>query len=151
MMSECKPVPYRWIPYYRDFMLFPPVVDNLYWRIESEEQRYLEMFKQLHKVICYVDALNDGINENHDKIVELERLFAQFMESGFDDYYKEQLAEWIAENMPDIISEAMKMVFFGLTMDGYFCAYIPESWAAIQFDTIMDYSSDDYGCLVLSY
>lgn len=151
MMNECRPLPYRWIPYFHGFTAFTPAVPQLYWNVDSEEQRYFNMFCQLHKVICYVDALNDGINENHEKIVELEALFQQFMESGFDDYYAKQIADWIAENMPDIISEAIKMVFFGLTMDGYFCAYIPQSWNAVQFDTIMDYESDDYGCLTLDY
>lgn len=43
-----------------------------------------------------------------------------------------------------------RYVFFGLTEDGYFCAYTPPKWA-IEFDTDMDYESDTYGCLKIKY
>ena len=45
----------------------------------------------------------------------------------------------------------MKMVWFGLTQDGYFVAYIPDSWDEITFDTGMIYSEDSYGCLMLKW
>ena len=43
------------------------------------------------------------------------------------------------------------MVFFGLTLDGYFVAYIPESWTQIIFDTGAVYGTPEYGRLILSY
>lgn len=49
------------------------------------------------------------------------------------------------------IDEVIKMVFFGLTDDGYFVAYIPSSWNDIQFGTIMDCESPDFGKLTLAY
>lgn len=49
----------------------------------------------------------------------------------------------------EIISKTMKMVFFGLTDDGYFCAYIPDTWDDIQFDTGMIYGEPEYGRLIL--
>ena len=53
--------------------------------------------------------------------------------------------------MPNIISEAIKTVYFGLTLDGYFVAYIPESWTQIIFDTGAVYGTPEYGRLILSY
>ena len=46
---------------------------------------------------------------------------------------------------------AIKMVFFGLSDDGYFVAFIPNSWDCITFGTILDCESPDYGKLTLSY
>lgn len=37
--------------------------------------------------------------------------------------------------MEALISKAIKNVWFGLNQDGYFVAYIPESWRAIMFAT----------------
>lgn len=151
MKDCCKPCTPRAFPSFLGFTAFSPVVPASYWQIDSEEQRYFALCRMVSKVICYADSMGDQINANTEDIAELKELFRQFQESGFEDYYAQQLAQWIAEHMDDIIAEAIKMVFFGLTDDGYFCAYIPQSWDAVQFDTIMDYSSDNYGCLTLDY
>ena len=45
-------------------------------------------------------------------------------------------------------------IFFGLTENGYFVAYIPESWNDIKFGTTgvdTDVSGAEFGRLVLSY
>ena len=41
-------------------------------------------------------------------------------------------------------------VFFGLTQDGYFCANVAWQLNCV-FDTIMDYSNENYGRLTLTY
>ena len=94
-----------------------------------------------------------------DAITELQELYAalvdefdQFKESGFIDYYYQQIWKWINENLDDIFKDFLKItVFFGLTLDGYFVAYIPDSWNEITFDTGAVYNSDDYGRLKLLY
>ena len=65
-----------------------------------------------------------------------------------------ELRIWIQNNAIDIIGELVKMVFFGLTDDGYFVAYIPESWSDIIFNTTgldISIAGEEYGKLVLSY
>ena len=42
---------------------------------------------------------------------------------------------WMRENALDLVGELVKMVFFGLTDDGYFVAYIPDQWDEITFFT----------------
>lgn len=141
----------RWIPCFTGFTEFTASVPKLYWNVKSQEQRILAICESLHKLICFCDFLGDKVNIDHDAIVELQELFQKFMESGFEDYYEALIRAWIDRNMERIISQAIKMVFFGLTDDGYFCAYIPSSWQGIIFDTVADYTSENYGCLVLSY
>ena len=128
------------------------VIPKFYWDAESPEQRVKYLCMLYDKLMAYVDELKDNVNVDSEAIAELQDAFQKFMESGFDDYYAEQVAMWIAENLQKII-DAMTVSngYFGLTDDGYFTAYYPLSWKTVQFDTIADYSSDYYGCLVLLY
>jgi hypothetical protein len=128
------------------------VIPKFYWDAESPEQRVKYLCMLYDKLMAYVDALKDNVNVDSEAIKELQEAFQKFMESGFDDYYAEQVAMWIAANLQKIIDAmTVSTVYFGLTDDGYFTAYYPLSWKTVQFDTIADYSSDYYGCLVLLY
>lgn len=94
--------------------------------------------------------------EQYDELVkQIESLrdeFDEFKTSGFEDYYEQLLREWINRNFADILTEGIKsVVFFGLTLDGYFTAYIPQSWSDIIFDTGAVYGSEEYGRLILYY
>jgi hypothetical protein len=85
------------------------------------------------------------------EVEALQAEFEKFKESGFVDYYAEQIRDWINENVPWLFETFAKMVFFGLTDDGYFCAYVPESWSDIEFDTGATFGQYDYGRLILRY
>lgn len=141
----------RWFPWFAGFTDFTPTVPKLYWDVESQEQRIHALCRQLHKLICYADMLGNKIIENHDDIGELQTLFEQFMESGFDDYYAEQVEKWIDDHLQWIFTHVAKQVYFGLTLEGFFVAYIPESWDDIVFDTGMQYGIDTYGRLILRW
>ena len=118
----------------------------------------LSYYELLAKV---VDKLNEGLSstsklvgivaENSENIAELQELFKKFMESGFDDYYRDQIEQWFRDNAFNIYKLIAKQVFFGLTEDGYFCAYVPDSWKEIEFDTGMNYGTYTYGRLILRY
>ena len=139
------------IPPFAGFTNFTPTLPKFYWDIYDKEQIIKHLCKLVHKVCCYAEQMGISVNEYIEQVENLEEQFEQFKESGFFDYYAAQINQWIQDNMERIISEAIKMVFFGLTDDGYFCAYIPKSWESIMFDTDMDYSEDDYGHLILKY
>ena len=128
-----------------------PVIPKFYWDTYSQEQRIKRLCEELHKVVAYANMLGENINLDHIMIAELQAAFEKFQESGFLDYYEQQLEAWINANMPDIIKQSIMMVWFGLTDDGYFVAYIPESWSDITFDTGMVYRAFDYGRLILRY
>ena len=152
-MKDCCEYPdiSRWVPGFIGFTEFTASIPKMYWDVKSQEQRILTICKQLHKLICYADMLAEKINIDHADIVELQELFRQFQESGFDDYYATQVETWINSHLEYIYDHTIKQIYFGLTLDGYFVAYIPESWDDIIFDTIMNYSDPNYGCLTLSY
>lgn len=126
-------------------------IPKLYWDAFSQEQRIHAICKQLAKIIGYADYISNQVNENSTDISELQNLFEQFMESGFDDYYAEQIEQWVNDNLEVLYHLLIKQVYFGLTDDGHFIAYIPESWNDIIFDTGFDYSNDLYGRLILRW
>lgn len=84
---------------------------------------------------------------------ELEKCCNDMMSGNFTPEFSASLVEWMQNNALDIVGELIKMVFFGLE-DGYFVAYIPESWSDIIFNTTgLDITilGQDFGHLVLSY
>lgn len=139
------------IPLFAAFTNYTPTVPKMYWDVYSQEERIKAICENIDKIVAYCNALGIEINTSVDEIERLAEEFEQFKESGFDDYYRAIVEAWVNEHMPEIIRQAIKMVFFGLTSDGYFCAYIPESWSDITFDTGMVYGSQAYGRLILQY
>lgn len=139
------------IPYFNPWMLASPTLPDIYWKVKSREQLIAQLY-------CIVDAIKDldnqqtdEINAHEAEIAELQGLFEKFQQSGFDDYYKAQIEQWIQDNAAIIWDKLAQMVFFGLTDDGHFCAYIPDSWADIQFDTGAVFGTEQYGRLILRY
>lgn len=139
------------IPFFSYIMKANPTLPKFYWDVKSQEQLIMH-------ICCYLDSLKDHVNEmgeqvnvNTEDIERLKEMFEQFQQSGFDDYYAEQIERWIEENLPWLWETFASMVFFGLTSDGYFCAYVPESWEDIVFDTGAVYGTEQYGRLILRY
>lgn len=115
-----------------------------------------------YEAVCKVgDKLNEVINvlnESDAKLADIEQAiqdlqeaFDDFKENGFDEYYEQQVEQWINDNLEYIFTHVVKQVYFGLNEQGYFVAYIPRSWDDIVFDTGMNYSQETYGRLILRW
>lgn len=141
----------RWMPLFSAFTAFTPEIPKLYWNVKSQEQRYFTICEDLHKIICYLDCLSEHVNLDHAEIEGIRQLVDDFIDHGFKDAFEELIIQWL-EDHRDLVWNALgKMVFFGLTKDGYFCAYVPESWSDIVFDTGAVYGTQEYGRLILRY
>lgn len=118
---------------------------------DSDLREIVAMYK---KLVPAIKELKDW-QSTHEKEYEELKQFMDNIENGdFPNSMYEAMKMWIQRNAFDIIGEMVKMVFFGLTNDGYFIAYIPESWNDIVFGTTgLDIliADMDYGRLVLSY
>lgn len=108
-----------------------------------------KVIEKLNEVIEAYSGSGETIQYILNQLVELQKEFDEFKDGGFEEYYEAQLDRWIHENMEGIIGQSIKMVFFGLTRNGHFVAYIPDSWKEIRFDTGMVYNLDTYGRLIL--
>lgn len=133
------------------FSAFTPTIPKLYWNVKSQEQRILNLFDLLNKLVCYADNMGLQIDINAEDIKTLQNDMQQLKDGGLLDYYEKQIYNWIQANMAELMSAAIKQVFFGLNDDGYFVAYIPDSWSEITFDTGQVYGRSDYGRLILRF
>lgn len=133
------------------YMNAAPTIPSFYWDVVSDEQRVKEICCRLGSLIEYVKTLTDGENQLAEDLQDLKTLFEKFQESGFDDYYKEQVEEWVAANLDYVFNNVAKQVYFGINEQGYFTAFIPSGWSDIIFDTGYDYSLDTYGRLILRW
>jgi len=122
----------------------------------STEVRNLDwIIKHFNEFIESIESIEGWIAQNEKEYNELKKIIEDFNNGKFTDDFIESLKSWIINNVNDLISYAIKNVWFGLTDSGYFIAYIPDSWKDIIFNTIgYDIDVEDsanYGRLVLSY
>ncbi len=145
------PLPPRRISPFWGFTEFTPTIPKMYWNVKSQEQRILRLSDLLDRLICYADYLGDNVDFNREEILAIQAEFEEFKAHGFDDYYLEQIEQWVNDNLEELYRLLVKQVYFGLTLEGRFVAYIPESWDDIVFDTGMVYGLDTYGRLILRW
>ena len=107
----------------------------------------LSYYEVLCKVVHYINDLIDSDKEIVKDIDELKAELAVVQQ--WIDNYDTSFIEEVVQNY------IATMVFFGLTDDGYFVAYIPNGWESITFETteydaIVDLMPE-FGHLVLRY
>lgn len=139
------------VPLWPAFFPSAPVVPKLYYDALSPEQRIKKLCEELHRLCEYANLLGENINLDHAAIAQLQADFQRFIDGEYDQYYKDVIYQWIQDNFADLISAGVRQVFFGLTDDGYFCAYVPDSWHEITFDTGAVFGRSDYGRLILRF
>lgn len=136
---------------YGSYTAFTPTLPEFYWNVYSAEQRIKHICNEIDKLVNYADNLGVHLNITHQDVEALKKLFQNFIEHGFEKYYEEQIEKWFQDHAWEIYQKIAKQVFFGLTSDGYFCAYVPDSWKEITFDTGAVYGRSDYGRLCLKF
>ena len=138
-------------PIYSGWTQYTPVIPKIYWDVYSQEQRIKNLCLSFDKVEHYLDYVAEEMNAwNIEFSEEIEQEFADMWQAIHDEY-EEQLNEWIRTDGERIFKEMFSQVYFGLTDDGYFCAYTPESWDDITFDTGARFGHFDYGRLILRF
>lgn len=104
----------------------------------------------------FIDALAelDVWRKKHEKeYQELKKLYDDILSGNFPPAMYDALHDWVVKNAASIMNDVIKMVFFGLE-NGYFVAYIPDSWSEIIFGTtgLDDFPTGyDFGHLTLTY
>lgn len=112
---------------------------------------FLKKFKEL---LSTLDGLVEWKNDHEQEYEDLKRAVDDLESGNWTTEFVNTLINWYHDHIVDIIGEMVKQVFFGITDDGYFVAYIPESWEDIVFGTTgLDdiVPGMDYGHLTLSY
>ena len=106
-------------------------------------------------LIRKVKKLLDESGTLDEQVAALTKFMNDIENGDFPESVVDAFRKWMNTNLLDIVGKLVANVFFGLTADGYFVAYIPESWDEIRFNTTeYDITIPEYrnfGHLVLSY
>ena len=128
--------------------------DHLYPYTDLHELNLDWLLKNYKSLVNNQELIFKILDENKLELDKLEQFYDEIMAGDFPDSFKIALANWLQNNAADILGMFVKFIFFGLTLDGYFVAYIPESWNDINFGTsgYDDFPEDvDFGHLTLAY
>ena len=109
----------------------------------------LRTIKELMKLVESWKEWKDDVDSD---LAELQAFYDDLKSGKFPPEVIRAFYDWVESHVPDILQAAVKNVWFGLTDDGYFVAWIPESWEDITFLTTgydYDAAGYDYGHLVL--
>lgn len=125
----------------------------------NEDTVLMKLQKLFYVVKTTVESqveITDKFKELYDfaHSLDVEYLKKEIEKVKNGDYvslYLDSIINWIDKNLQAIVARIVKQVFFQITPDGYFTAYIPESWSDITFDTIMNCDDANWGRLVLKY
>lgn len=112
------------------------------------------LIKTVKQITELVSGLEEWKTQHEEEYDQLKALYDALMSGNFPPSIVDAFNKWAAANMPDLIQEMILTVWFGITDDGYFVAYIPESWQDIIFNTTgldITIPGYEYGRLVLSF
>lgn len=115
------------------------------------------LLKKMKELLAQLNELEDWKKEWQDEYEEFMKLVEQIESGNFPDSIQNAFKKWMEKNAISLVGALVKNVFFGITDDGHFVAYIPDSWDDIVFNTtyydivLTDHPEYVYGHLVLSY
>ena len=115
------------------------------------------LLSKMKSFLSWMEETDAWKTEYAEAYEDYKKMIDDIENGTFPDSIKNAFSKWMEQNGLDLVGHLVKMVFFGLTDDGHFIAYIPESWDDIVFNTV-DYDiilpahpEYKYGHLVLSY
>lgn len=122
--------------------------------VYDDSLSYYEILAKVQQKCNELVEANNYMQEwqaTQDEVIrELTQQVEDFINGGYREDFDRFAQEWLDANIQQALTKAVHMVFFGLTDEGYFVAYIPQDWAFV-FDTIMNYADENYGSLVIKY
>lgn len=112
------------------------------------------LLKKVKSLVDDIQQIKDWQTEHEEAFDGLMELYNQLIAGNFPPELEQAFSNWMSRNAIDLVGELVKMVFFGITDDGYFVAYIPEYWDDIIFNTTgydIAIAGFDFGHLTLSF
>ena len=117
------------------------------------------MVSQIQSLTALVQGIAKGQESQGGNITALNSAMADLaaaqkrindrLNSG--DFENGKFLEWADKNLPSMVTEMVRFVWFGLTPDGHFCAYVPANWGWLTFNTGTDITEPEYGHLIITY
>ena len=111
--GPCGTGPRDFPPLWWGFTDFPPVAP-FYWDVYSAEERVKALCDYLWKTIHFAEGTAQDVADIEKQLADLLEEFEDFKEHGFDDYYRDQVAQWIAQNSKYLFDTLARQVYFGI-------------------------------------
>lgn len=109
------------------------------------------LLQAMKDTLAKLKDLDDWRAEHEEQYQQLKDLYDDIMSGEFPDSVQQAFRDWMFANAIDLVGSLIRHVYFGLTDDGYFCAFIPDNWSDIRFDSVTDFEDPLYGHLLLMY
>ena len=140
------PLTLRYLCMYNVQRVLPAVYDDSlsYYELLAKIQ------EKLNEEVSSLNNLNVWQQAQDEVIGLLEEKVDDFVDGGYIAEFDRFVQEWLDRNFDDYLTKWAHMVFFGLTEDGHFCAYVPQRWSFV-LDSVNDYDDPNYGRLVIVY
>lgn len=111
-----------------------------------------DLIKNNNEFIKELNAAEVNITELQQQVAQLQQDIEDVKNGKYVTLYLDSIINWIDANLQCLVARVVKFVCFGLTEDGYFCAYVPQAWDFLRFDTGMDlFDTDEYGHLIIKW
>ena len=130
------------------------IFKNEYPYTDFHELNLSWVIQKTKETIDRIKNIEEWKEEYQEVVDNLEEFYANLIQGNYPPEFIEHLERWIGAFGVEIIAQKIKSVFFYLDQNGYFMAYIPESWDEITFGTSgLDTfpAGVDYGHLTLTY
>lgn len=117
------------------------------------------MVSQIQSLTALVQGIAKGQESQGGNITALNSAMADLAAAqkcindrlNDGDFETGKFLEWADKNLPAMVCEMVRFVWFGLTPDGHFCAYVPANWGWLTFNTGTDITEPEYGHLIITY
>lgn len=117
------------------------------------------MVSQIQSLTALVQGIAKGQESQGGNITALNSAMADLAAAqkcindrlNDGDFENGKFLEWADKNLSAMVCEMVRFVWFGLTPDGHFCAYVPANWGWLTFNTGTDITEPEYGHLIITY
>lgn len=113
------------------------------------------LLTKMKELLAWMEETAAWKTEYEEAYESYKKLVEDIEKGNFPMSIQLAFEKWMRENANDLVGQIVKNVFFEISMEGYFIAWIPDSWDDIIFNTTgLDISlalQPEYGYLVLSY
>lgn len=123
-----------------------------YYELLCKVVKYLnDLISNQNTVNLILAEYGKNIKDLQDSVLLLQTELEKVKNGDYVSLYIDSLSKWIDNNLQELVGKIVKYVFFEIDDTGHFVAYIPSAWQFLEFDTIMDNTSENYGHLVLTW
>ena len=135
--------------------MFMPPYGGCNFPYKSNLRWISEMIKALRTAVDSLEETDkthtNDITSIKTTLTQMEQEIQDIIDGKLPDNWYQIIENYVNGNFPDIILKLISFVFFGLTDDGHFAAYISKNLSFLSFDTDVTAGSENYGRLVLKY